>query len=167
MTPRCRARSNARLTPQPVAARASLAPALGQLGLATRALPGDAALVGQFGRAVSDLRPSGKIQIGEEILFVFEADGEADEVGAEDALVVGAAVSVAGALGAGSSSTARGAIRSASAGAKTSASAKTSAAFSETASKSVQTLATAAAKVEQTISSGSDIIKGGGRDKTE
>ncbi len=34
----------------------------------TAALPGDAALVGQFGRAVSDLRPSGKIQIGDQVL---------------------------------------------------------------------------------------------------
>lgn len=34
----------------------------------TAALPGDAALVGRLGRAVSDLRPSGKIQVGEQIL---------------------------------------------------------------------------------------------------
>jgi membrane-bound serine protease (ClpP class) len=34
----------------------------------TAELPGDVALVGRLGRALSDLRPSGKIQVGDEIL---------------------------------------------------------------------------------------------------
>lgn len=43
----------------------------------------------------------------------------------------------------------------------------TTAAYAKNTNKSVQSLAATAAKVEQTISSGSDIIKGGGKSDSE